>query len=41
MGTWSSPAAGAIVSALETRDMAWYRNHYHCGDCGTHWDDEW
>lgn len=21
--------------------MAWYRNHYHCGDCGTDWDDEW
>jgi predicted nucleic acid-binding Zn-ribbon protein len=21
--------------------MAWYRNHYHCGDCGTDWEDEW
>lgn len=21
--------------------MAWYRNHYRCGDCGTDWDDEW
>ena len=21
--------------------MAWYRNHYHCGDCGTDWQDEW
>jgi hypothetical protein len=21
--------------------MAWYRNHYHCGDCGTYWEDEW
>lgn len=21
--------------------MAWYLNHYHCGDCGTDWDDEW
>lgn len=21
--------------------MAWYRNHYHCGDCGTDWADEW
>lgn len=21
--------------------MAWYRNHYHCGDCGTNWHDEW
>jgi len=21
--------------------MAWYRNHYHCGDCGMDWEDEW
>ena len=21
--------------------MAWYLNHYYCGDCGTDWDDEW
>lgn len=21
--------------------MAWYLNHYHCGDCGTAWGDEW
>jgi hypothetical protein len=21
--------------------MTWYRNHYHCGDCGTDWEDEW
>lgn len=21
--------------------MAWYRNHYHCGGCGTDWEDEW
>jgi predicted nucleic acid-binding Zn-ribbon protein len=21
--------------------MAWYRNFYHCTDCGTAWDDEW
>jgi len=21
--------------------MAWYRNHYHCGDCATDWEDEW
>lgn len=21
--------------------MAWYRNHYHCGDCDTDWEDEW
>lgn len=21
--------------------MAWYRNHYHCGDCSTDWEDEW
>ncbi|MBU1176675.1 MAG: hypothetical protein KKH72_14830 [Alphaproteobacteria bacterium] len=21
--------------------MAWFLNHYHCGDCGTDWDDEW
>lgn len=21
--------------------MAWYRNQYHCGDCGTDWEDEW
>jgi hypothetical protein len=21
--------------------MAWYRNHYHCGDCGCDWQDEW
>jgi len=21
--------------------MAWYRNHYRCGDCGTYWEDEW
>lgn len=21
--------------------MAWYRNHYHCGECGTDWEDEW
>lgn len=21
--------------------MAWFRNHYHCGDCGTDWEDEW
>ena len=19
----------------------WYRNHYHCDDCGTAWEDEW
>ena len=21
--------------------MAWYRNFYHCTDCGTRWEDEW
>lgn len=21
--------------------MAWYRNFYHCDDCGTSWWDEW
>lgn len=21
--------------------MAWYRNHYHCGDCNQCWADEW
>lgn len=21
--------------------MAWFRNHYHCGDCGKAWEDEW
>jgi hypothetical protein len=21
--------------------MAWYRNQYHCGDCGADWEDEW
>jgi hypothetical protein len=21
--------------------MAWYRNLYHCTDCGTSWEDEW
>jgi hypothetical protein len=21
--------------------MAWYRNFYHCTDCGTSWEDEW
>lgn len=21
--------------------MAWFRNHYRCGDCGTKWADEW
>lgn len=21
--------------------MAWYRNFYHCTDCGTSWHDEW
>jgi hypothetical protein len=21
--------------------MAWFRNHYHCGDCDTKWEDEW
>lgn len=21
--------------------MAWFINHYHCGDCGADWDDEW
>src|SRR5690606_25198796 len=26
--------------ALESA-MAWFRNHYHCTDCGTHWADEW
>lgn len=41
MGTWSFSVAGAIVYAQEGRDMAWYRNHYHCGDCGTDWEDEW
>lgn len=41
MGTWSFSVAGAIVYAQEGRDMAWYRNHYHCGDCGTYWEDEW
>ena len=19
----------------------WFRNFYHCGDCGTSWEDEW
>lgn len=32
---------GATVSALEEFEMAWYRNHYHCGDCSTDWKDEW
>lgn len=31
----------AIVFAREGRDMAWFRNHYHCGDCGDDWEDEW
>lgn len=21
--------------------MAWFRNHYHCGNCGADWEDEW
>lgn len=21
--------------------MAWFRNHYHCPDCNTSWQDEW
>lgn len=21
--------------------MAWYLNHYRCGDCGAHWSNEW
>jgi hypothetical protein len=21
--------------------MAWFRNHYRCGDCSTDWEDEW
>jgi hypothetical protein len=21
--------------------MAWFRNHYHCGECGASWEDEW
>lgn len=21
--------------------MAWFRNHYRCGKCGTNWADEW
>lgn len=21
--------------------MAWYRNYYHCEDCGAAWTDEW
>ena len=21
--------------------MAWYRNLYHCTDCGASWEDEW
>jgi hypothetical protein len=21
--------------------MAWFRNHYHCDDCGAQWEDEW
>jgi hypothetical protein len=21
--------------------MAWYRNHYRCGDCRADWEDEW
>lgn len=21
--------------------MAWFVNHYHCGDCGADWEDEW
>lgn len=21
--------------------MAWFLNHYHCGDCGADWKDEW
>ena len=21
--------------------MAWFRNHYRCGKCGTYWEDEW
>ena len=21
--------------------MAWFRNYYHCGRCGSDWSDEW
>lgn len=21
--------------------MAWFRNHYHCDDCGNEWEDDW
>jgi predicted nucleic acid-binding Zn-ribbon protein len=21
--------------------MAWFRNHYECARCGSHWTDEW
>ena len=21
--------------------MAWFRNHYRCGRCGSEWTDEW
>lgn len=21
--------------------MAWYLNHYRCGDCGARWSNEW
>jgi hypothetical protein len=41
MGIWSSSAADDIVFAQEDGEMAWYRNHYHCGDCGADWEDEW
>jgi hypothetical protein len=41
MAIWNSSEAGATVFVQEGREVAWFRSHYHCGDCGTEWDDEW
>ena len=32
---------GLTVLFDAEKDMAWYRNFYHCTDCDTRWEDEW
>jgi len=41
MVIWNFSAAGDIFCDPENNDMAWFRNHYRCGDCGAYWEDEW
>jgi hypothetical protein len=30
-----------IQLSIWQEEVAWYRNEYLCGECGTEWADEW